>query len=41
MPSGYPYKMSKKALINKSSVEKWTEFIDGDYRGALHIRIGR
>ncbi len=41
MPTGYPNKMSKIALKNKSSVDKWTEFIDGDYRGALHIRLSR
>jgi hypothetical protein len=38
MPSGYPDKLSSKALTTKSSVDIWTNHIDGDYRGALHIR---
>tara|TARA_B100000963_G_C22564390_1_gene642935 strand:+ start:288 stop:1064 length:777 start_codon:yes stop_codon:yes gene_type:complete len=38
MPKGYPDKMSKKAMLQKSSIDKWTQYIDGDYRGALHIR---
>lgn len=41
MPTGYPHKMGEKAMLNKSSIDKWTEFIDGDYRGALHIRTGK
>ena len=41
MPGGYPDYMSKKAMITKKSVERWTKFIDGDYRGALHIRTTR
>ncbi|MAZ93210.1 MAG: hypothetical protein CMF58_02225 [Lentimicrobiaceae bacterium] len=38
MPIGYPDKMSKKAMLQKSSIDKWTEYIDSDFRGALHIR---
>lgn len=38
MPSGYPDNMSPKAMLTKSSVDVWTDYIDGDYRGALHIR---
>ena len=38
MPTGYPDKMSKKAMLQKSSIDKWTQYIDGGYRGALHIR---
>ena len=38
MPKGYPDKMSKKAILKKSSIDKWTQYINGDYRGALHIR---
>ena len=41
MPSGYPDNMSPKALTTKTSLERWTKFIDGDYRGALHIRTTR
>ncbi|MDP7197017.1 MAG: hypothetical protein QF864_12630 [SAR202 cluster bacterium] len=40
MPAGYPI-VSAKMMPYKSSIEKWTEFIDGDYRGALHIRSVR
>jgi hypothetical protein len=38
MPNGYPNDLSKKILPFKSSIDKWTKHIDGDYRGALHIR---
>lgn len=38
MPAGYPDNMSAKAKLTKDSVDRWTEFIDSDYRGALHIR---
>jgi hypothetical protein len=38
MPEGYPDNMSKKANLFKSSVDIWTEYINGDYRGALHVR---
>lgn len=38
MPSGYPDNMSSKMLLKKESIAKWTRFINGDYRGALHIR---
>lgn len=41
MPKGYPDKMSKKAMLEKSSIDKWTQYIDGDYRGSLHIRTTR
>ncbi len=40
MPAGYPV-LSAKMMPYKSSIEKWTEYIDGDYRGALHIRSVR
>ena len=38
MPTNYPnmWNAKKKALI-----EPWVRFIDGDYRGALHIRARR
>jgi hypothetical protein len=38
MPTNYPNVTSKKIIPLKSSIEKWTKYIDGDYRGALHIR---
>jgi hypothetical protein len=38
MPNGYPDNMSAKANLTKQSVDVWTRFIDGNYRGALHIR---
>lgn len=38
MPSNYPNITSKKLIPLKSSIAKWTKYIDGDYRGALHIR---
>jgi hypothetical protein len=38
MPTNYPNVTSKKIMPLKSSIEKWTKYIDGDYRGALHIR---
>ncbi len=37
MPNNYP-NVSKKLLPKLPSIKKWTEFIDNDYRGALHIR---
>ena len=39
MPNGYPYEMSKKTLLNKSIIDKWTEHMNEKYKGALHIRI--
>jgi hypothetical protein len=38
MPKGYPDNMTPKALETKSSVDRWTEYINENYRGALHIR---
>lgn len=38
MPAGYPDTMSSKMNLLKPSVDLWTKHIDGDYRGALHIR---
>lgn len=38
MPTNYPNITSKKIIPLKSSIAKWTQYIDGDYRGALHIR---
>ncbi len=38
MPTNYPNVTSKKIIPLKSSIEKWTKYVDGDYRGALHIR---
>jgi len=38
MPKNYPNISSKRLIPLKSSIEKWTTYIDGDYRGALHIR---
>ena len=38
MPINYPNITSKKIIPFKSSISKWTKYIDGDYRGALHIR---
>ncbi len=37
MPPNYPH-LSRRLLPKKSSYEKWTRFIDNEYRGALHIR---
>ena len=37
MPAGYPH-VSPKQRSKKSSVDRWTKFIDGDYRGSLHLR---
>ncbi len=37
MPEGYP-NVSDKLQDLKPSYERWTNFIDGAYRGALHIR---
>lgn len=38
MPSGYPDTLSSKLKMFKPSIDLWTKHIDGDYRGALHIR---
>jgi hypothetical protein len=38
MPSGYPDTLSSKMKMFKPSIDLWTKHIDGDYRGALHIR---
>lgn len=38
MPSGYPDNMTQNQRSLKKSVDRWTEYIDSDYRGALHIR---
>lgn len=38
MPSGYPNNMSNKLKLVKASVDLWTNHIDGDHRGSLHIR---
>jgi hypothetical protein len=38
MPANYPDITSKKLIPYKPSIDKWTRYIDGDYRGALHIR---
>jgi hypothetical protein len=38
MPNGYPDNMSQKALSSKSSVDLWTRHINGNHKGALHIR---
>jgi hypothetical protein len=40
MPNGYPDNLTKKMQPLKQSVERWTRYIDNDYRGALHIRSG-
>lgn len=40
MPKGYP-NVSAKMASKKGSIDKWTRLIDGQYRGALHIRVGR
>ena len=39
MPTGYP-NVTDYFLPKKPSIDKWTEFIDSEYRGALHIRSG-
>jgi hypothetical protein len=41
MPTGYPDQMTPRMLTQKSSIARWTNFIDGDYRGALHIRSSK
>lgn len=41
MPGGYPDKMTPKALLTKPSVDIWTEYINDNYRGALHIRASK
>jgi hypothetical protein len=38
MPSGYPDKMSRMLAGKKPSIDRWTKYIDSEYRGALHIR---
>jgi hypothetical protein len=38
MPGGYPNNLTKKMSLLKSSIDLWTNHIDGDHRGALHIR---
>jgi len=38
MPEGYPNNMSTKMNFIKPSIDRWTNFIDGKHRGALHIR---
>lgn len=38
MPSGYPDRLSPLMETRRESIEKWTKFSDGNYRGALHIR---
>jgi len=38
MPKGYPDNMTKRMMPQKQSVKLWTRYIDGSYRGALHIR---
>ena len=38
MPTGYPNQLSDKMNLKKESIDKWTKYINGDYRGALHIR---
>ena len=38
MPKGYPDNLSNKMKLNKHSIDKWSRFIDGDWRGSLHIR---
>ncbi len=38
MPNGYPDNVSNRIKPKLSSVNKWTKYIDGHYRGALHIR---
>jgi hypothetical protein len=38
MPPGYPDRMSNRTMAFKTSIDKWTRKIDGDYRGALHVR---
>lgn len=38
MPRGYPNMMSNKLKLLKPSIDLWTNHIDGDYRGSLHIR---
>lgn len=38
MPKGYPDNLSNKMKLNKNSIDKWSRFIDGDWRGSLHIR---
>ncbi len=38
MPNGYPDNLSKNMLSKKESIARWTNFINGEYRGALHIR---
>lgn len=37
MPANYP-NVSSKLGPRLPSIAKWTKYIDGDYRGALHIR---
>ena len=37
MPKYYP-NLTKKMIATKPSIAKWTKYIDGHYRGALHIR---
>jgi hypothetical protein len=38
MPEGYPNMMSSRLSLYKPSIDLWTNHIDGDHRGALHIR---
>jgi hypothetical protein len=38
MPKGYPDNLSNKMKLNKNSIDKWSRYIDGDWRGSLHIR---
>jgi hypothetical protein len=38
MPEGYPDHMTPYYGPLKSSIDRWTKFCCGDYRGALHIR---
>jgi len=37
MPSNYP---NISDMSKKNSIEKWTRQFQGEYRGALHIRVG-
>ncbi len=37
MPSGYPL-VSKRMIEKKSSIDKWTRFMNNKYKGSLHIR---
>ena len=39
MPKGYPNKLSLSGKLKKPSIDKWVKFINGNYGGALHIRV--